>query len=56
MAQARVEFEKRTGDFTYKAAIPEGAEPPKPHISSLHARTSSCDLRVVEGPDNEVLV
>jgi aminobenzoyl-glutamate utilization protein B len=32
LAQAKVEFEERTGDFTYKAAIPEGAEPPKPHI------------------------
>ncbi len=32
LAQAKVEFEQATGDFTYKAAIPEGAEPPKPHI------------------------
>jgi hypothetical protein len=32
MAQAKIEFEERTGDFTYKAAIPEGAVPPKPHI------------------------
>jgi hypothetical protein len=30
-AQAKVEFEERSGDFTYTAAIPDGAEPPKPH-------------------------
>jgi aminobenzoyl-glutamate utilization protein B len=32
LAQAKVEFEQATGDFTYKTAIPEGAAPPKPHI------------------------
>ena len=31
-AQANVEFEQATGDVTCKAAIPEGAELPKPHI------------------------
>ena len=28
LAQGRIEFEERTGDFTYKPAILEGAEPP----------------------------
>jgi hypothetical protein len=31
-AQATGQFEEHTGDFIYKPAIPEGAEPPKPHI------------------------
>lgn len=32
LAQAKAEFEERTAGFTYTPAIPDDAEPPKPHI------------------------
>ncbi|HEX5163921.1 MAG TPA: hypothetical protein VFV93_00890 [Thermomicrobiales bacterium] len=32
LVTATAEFNERADGFTYKAAIPEGAELPKPHI------------------------
>lgn len=32
LAQAKDEFASSTDGYSYKAAISDGAEPPKPHI------------------------
>ncbi len=39
LAQAKVEFEQINNGSTFKAAIPEGAEPSKPYIRSYQALT-----------------